>query len=169
MLTALLNKKERDVKKFWEELIAHFPLMRYRAHRNRRLQQIFVGVGTSLSSCYVVTTGIHRQTHRHTNQTILLLLRAFFAAGIYLLSRCLARKGGIHFTEPLPSSGRGIYIQTDWWKGFVKYVVEMGSSTMIYMPSFIKTGSGIQKLISGIHRHTDLQRAWTFHKSTLGK
>jgi hypothetical protein len=33
----------------------------------------------------------------------------------------------------------------------------MGSGTMMYIPSFIKIGSGIQKLIGeeGIHRHTD--------------
>jgi hypothetical protein len=37
----------------------------------------------------------------------------------------------------------------------MKCVVEMGSGAMIYIPSFIKTGSGIQKLIGGIHRHTD--------------
>jgi hypothetical protein len=30
----------------------------------------------------------------------------------------------------------------------------MGSGTMIYVPSFIKIGSGVQKLIGGIHRHT---------------
>jgi hypothetical protein len=36
----------------------------------------------------------------------------------------------------------------------MKYAVEMGSSAMIYTPSFIKTGSGIQKLIGGIHRYT---------------
>jgi hypothetical protein len=35
------------------------------------------------------------------------------------------------------------------------YVVQMGSGAMIYIPSFIKIGSGIQKLIGGIHRHTD--------------
>jgi hypothetical protein len=35
----------------------------------------------------------------------------------------------------------------------MKYAVEVGSSAMIYIPSFIKTGSGIQKLIWGIHRH----------------
>jgi hypothetical protein len=29
----------------------------------------------------------------------------------------------------------------------MKYAVEMGSVVMIYIPSFIKTGSGIQKLI----------------------
>jgi hypothetical protein len=37
----------------------------------------------------------------------------------------------------------------------MKYAVEMGSGAMIYIPSFIKSGSGIQKLIGGIHRHTD--------------
>jgi hypothetical protein len=37
----------------------------------------------------------------------------------------------------------------------MKYAVEMGSGVMIYIPNFIKTGSGIQKLIRGIQRHTD--------------
>jgi hypothetical protein len=31
----------------------------------------------------------------------------------------------------------------------MKYAVEMGSGAMIYIPSFINTGSGIQKLIQG--------------------
>jgi hypothetical protein len=31
----------------------------------------------------------------------------------------------------------------------MKYTVEMGSGAMIYIPSFIKIGSGIQKLIGG--------------------
>jgi hypothetical protein len=31
----------------------------------------------------------------------------------------------------------------------MKYADEMGSGTMIYIPSFIKIGSGIQKLIRG--------------------
>jgi hypothetical protein len=39
----------------------------------------------------------------------------------------------------------------------MKYANEMGSGSMIYIPSFIKIGSGIQKLIGGIHRqHGDL-------------
>jgi hypothetical protein len=37
----------------------------------------------------------------------------------------------------------------------VKYAAKMSSGAMIYIPSFIKIGSGIQKLIRGIHRHTD--------------
>jgi hypothetical protein len=39
----------------------------------------------------------------------------------------------------------------------VKYATEMGSGAMMYIPSFIQTGSGIQKLIRGIHRHTHRQ------------
>jgi hypothetical protein len=31
--------------------------------------------------------------------------------------------------------------------GIMKYAVEMGSDAMIYISSFIKIGSGIQKLI----------------------
>jgi hypothetical protein len=37
----------------------------------------------------------------------------------------------------------------------MKYVVEMSSGSMTYIPSFINTGSGIQKLIEGGGRHTD--------------
>jgi hypothetical protein len=35
----------------------------------------------------------------------------------------------------------------------MKYAVEMGSGAMVYIPSFIKIGSGIETLIGrGIHR-----------------
>jgi hypothetical protein len=30
----------------------------------------------------------------------------------------------------------------------------MGSGAVIYVPSFIKIGSGVKKLTGGIHRHT---------------
>jgi hypothetical protein len=36
----------------------------------------------------------------------------------------------------------------------MKYAVEMGSGGMIYVPSFIKIGSGIRKLIG---EYTDIQ------------
>jgi hypothetical protein len=42
----------------------------------------------------------------------------------------------------------------------MKYAVELGSVAMIYIPSFIKIGSGIQKLIAGIHRYRDAQTGW---------
>jgi hypothetical protein len=36
----------------------------------------------------------------------------------------------------------------------MKYVVELGSGAMMYIPSFMKTGSGIETLSVGrIHRH----------------
>jgi hypothetical protein len=37
----------------------------------------------------------------------------------------------------------------------MKYVVEIGSGAMIYLPTFIKIGSAIQKYGEGIHGHTD--------------
>jgi hypothetical protein len=39
----------------------------------------------------------------------------------------------------------------------MKYAVEMGSGAMIYIPSVIKIGSGIQKSIGGggVHSRTD--------------
>jgi hypothetical protein len=45
---------------------------------------------------------------------------------------------------------------------FMKYTVEMVSGGMIYVPSFIKIGSGVQKLLGEmhilIHRHTHRQQ-----------
>jgi hypothetical protein len=37
----------------------------------------------------------------------------------------------------------------------MNYAAEMGSGVVLYIPSFIKIGSGIPKLIGGIHVHTD--------------
>jgi hypothetical protein len=34
----------------------------------------------------------------------------------------------------------------------MKYAAEMGPVAMIYIPSFIKIGSGIQKLLRGIQK-----------------
>jgi hypothetical protein len=39
----------------------------------------------------------------------------------------------------------------------MKYALEMGSGAIIYIPSFIKIGSGIQTLMGG---YTDTQTAW---------
>jgi hypothetical protein len=39
----------------------------------------------------------------------------------------------------------------------MKYPVEMGTGTMVSIPSFMKIGSGIQTLIMGIYRHTDIR------------
>jgi hypothetical protein len=56
----------------------------------------------------------------------------------------------------------------------MKYVVEMGSGAMVYIPSFINTCSGIQTLIGGIHRqHGDIISLFLaylpyFEKNSLG-
>jgi hypothetical protein len=50
----------------------------------------------------------------------------------------------------------------------MKYAVEIGTCAMIYIPSFMKIGSGIQKLIGGIHRqHGDLISLLSFFKNKL--
>jgi hypothetical protein len=46
----------------------------------------------------------------------------------------------------------------------------MGSGAMIHIPSFIKIGSGVHKLIRwGTYVYTDTQTAWRSHKPALGK
>jgi hypothetical protein len=41
-------------------------------------------------------------------------------------------------------------------EGLMKYAAEMGLGAVIYIPSFIKICSGVQKLMGGgVHRHTD--------------
>jgi hypothetical protein len=52
----------------------------------------------------------------------------------------------------------------------VNYAVEMGSGAMIYIPSFIKIGSGIQELIGGgkgVHIYVDTQATWKSHTTTF--
>jgi hypothetical protein len=36
----------------------------------------------------------------------------------------------------------------------MKYAVDMGSGAMIYIPSFRKIASGMQKLMGGSHTHS---------------
>jgi hypothetical protein len=43
----------------------------------------------------------------------------------------------------------------------MKYAVEMCLGAMMYIPNFLKIGSGIQKLMGKI---TDTQTAWRSHK-----
>jgi hypothetical protein len=38
----------------------------------------------------------------------------------------------------------------------MRYAVEIGSDAVIYIPSFIKIGSGIQKLIGGTQTHNSM-------------
>jgi hypothetical protein len=47
----------------------------------------------------------------------------------------------------------------------MKYAVEMGSGTTIYVPSSIKIGSAIQTLMGG--GYIDTQKAWRSHKPSI--
>jgi hypothetical protein len=78
-----------------------------------------------------------------------------------------------HRQNPFKSIGLGVqkfiwkgytHRHTGWWEGFMMYAADIVSGAMIHIPSFIKIGSGIQKSIEGIHRHTD--RMWS-HKPTF--
>jgi uncharacterized membrane protein YqaE (UPF0057 family) len=42
-------------------------------------------------------------------------------------------------------------------RGFMEHIIEMGLGAMIYVPSFVKIGSGVQILLRGgyTYRHTD--------------
>jgi hypothetical protein len=70
------------------------------------------------------------------------------------------RRGGKPATNRLSyGAAQGYtYRHRDRWEGFMESAVEMGSGAMIYIPSFIKIGSGIQKLLGGgMHiQHADL-------------
>jgi hypothetical protein len=56
-------------KKFWEELIAYFPLTRHGPQRKRSLQNVFIASGTSLLSCYLAT--IRGYTKRPTDSPVI--------------------------------------------------------------------------------------------------
>jgi hypothetical protein len=86
---------------------------------------------------------------------------------------CIRYRGNVS-TEPLPSYDRGIFTEpnrylatigeytyrhTGLWERFFSKAVEMGSGAVIYVPSFIMSGSGIQKLMgrniqTDTHTHT---------------
>jgi hypothetical protein len=97
-------------KNFLEELIACFPLIRHCPHRN----DAFNDSSLPRKRLYLVDT-YQRYTNR-SRHTVLLLLRVFVVARTCLPSRCLAMKGGIHYTEPIPCND-GVdsctYTQTD--------------------------------------------------------
>jgi hypothetical protein len=51
-------------------------------------------------------------------------------------------------------------------RGIYEVAVEMVSGAMTYIPSFIKIGSGIQKLMGG---NTQTRAGWRLHKPTFEK
>jgi hypothetical protein len=134
-------------KKFWEELIAYVPFI-------RRLQQFLV-TGTCLPSRCLVTIGGYTDTPtdfpliRHWPHW----KRRVQQSHIFACIRCL----GNVFTKPLPSNNGGMHIQTYRLMGGHLWSTPLRRAQVpwcTYVPSFIKIGLGIQKLIRGIHIET---------------
>jgi hypothetical protein len=78
----------------------------------------------------------------------------FVTTVMFLQSHCLATIGGFLPRHCLAMIG-DTHTHTNWWEGLFNYAVEMGSGAMIYVPTFINIGSGIQKIIWGdtqLHR-----------------
>jgi hypothetical protein len=71
----------------------------------------------------------------------------------FLSSRCLATIWG--FIQSCFLQITDTHTDTQTEEGLINYVVEMGSGAMICKPIFIIIGLTIQKLIAGLHRHTD--------------
>jgi hypothetical protein len=129
-------------KKFCEELIAYFTLVRHGLHRKRRLQQLFLAAGTSLPSYYLSATEIDKPTDAR--------VKTFFCSCVYI------RSYGSAFLKPLPSNdrkdthtdtetdGRDIWSMPFWLAQLPWYTVYI---------SFIIIGSSIRKLLGEIHRY----------------
>jgi hypothetical protein len=128
---------KRVEKKFWEELIAYFPWY-YKGHiandasnNSSVVACVFVTAVTFLPSSCLATIGgdtdiptdsLWYDTDRIRND-------AFNNCSVVLYIRC----SGNVFFELFPSNdGRDTIKDTDWWEGFMKYAVEMGSGAMIY-------------------------------------
>jgi hypothetical protein len=73
---------------------------------------------------------------------MLLLFRIFIAAGTWLPGGCLAKNEGYNLRNIYLATIGGIHVQIHRLVGGTYEV-------------FINIGSGIQKLIGGIHGHTD--------------
>jgi hypothetical protein len=101
------NKCLREIykynKKFWEELIAYFPLKRHGQHKKRRLQQFLVAAGTCLPSrCLLKIEGY---THRPIDFPLIRHgpHRKWRGQQLFYFCVCILCRGDV-FTDPLPSN-----------------------------------------------------------------
>jgi hypothetical protein len=120
------------------------PLIWHGLHRKRCFQQFFAAAVTWLPSRCLAT--IRGYTDRPTDSHLLGHgpHRKRRGQQLFYCCVCIPCRGNV-FIELLPSNDT--HADTDWWEGFMKYTVEMGSGTMIYIPTFMH--SDIQKLIRG--------------------
>jgi hypothetical protein len=123
-----LTWPQHQNKKVWEELIAYFPWYDMDCIQNVVSKNSFIVV------CVFIT--------------VITFFKSCYLAKIkgFLPIHCLAMIG--RYTYRHRPMGR-IY-KVCRWDG-------LNAMTYSYIPSFINIGSAIQKLIGGIHRHTDTQ------------
>jgi hypothetical protein len=103
-------------------------------------------------------------THRKRLVQQLYCCVAFVAAVTFLPSRCLARIGWFSPSRCLAMVRGYIYRCTKWWKGFMKYAVEIGSDVDIHT-KFHKDWFSHSKVHTGWYINT--QTAWKSHKPTF--
>jgi hypothetical protein len=86
--------------------------------------------------------------------------RTFLWYDIYRMendaSKVICCRGNV-FTEPLSIKNCWVHVGTDWGEEFMKYTVEMDTGAMIYIPNFIKIGSGFLNL-RDTHKDTQMKR-----------
>jgi hypothetical protein len=114
-------------------------LLSFYMNRKRCFQQFFFAAGTCLLNRFLAT--IEGDTDRCTDSPLVpqgtiendVSSNSSFVA-------CIRYRGNV-FTQPF----WGLRTQThNPWEGFMKYTFEMRSRATLYIPSFIKTGSGVQ-------------------------
>jgi hypothetical protein len=72
-----------------------------------------------------------------------------FVQQLFYRCLCISCRGNV-FTKSLSSNDTWILIDTHkLWEGFINYVIVLGSDAIIYIPNFVRIGSGSQKLIEG--------------------
>jgi hypothetical protein len=97
-----------------------FPFIWSWLHSNDASNRFFLDAGESLSRCYLAAI------RGHTDRSTVTRVQQFFYCCV-----CIHCRGNI-FAEPLPSNERrDTYRDTDWWDGFVRDAVEMGSDITI--------------------------------------
>jgi hypothetical protein len=153
-------------KKFWEELIDHFPSIQHIMHWKRRSQQFFIATGTSLPSCYLAT--IWGYKHRPIGSSlididrtendaskILASLLAFIAAGTCLPNRCLTTRGGMHIKTHRLIGG---ICEVCRWNGLRYRVIHTRFNKDWFRHSKLNRVG-----------YTDTQIGWSSQKPTFGK
>jgi hypothetical protein len=133
------NKKTRITVKEMSGLLG-----RTDKHKARFLHTLMMKTRTSGKTDRLISLIRHGPHRKRLVQQVLYCCVCIRCRGNVIRGRCLVTIGGYR------------YRHRDWWEGFMKYAVEMDSGAMIYIPSVIEIGSGIQKLMGGggsqIHR-----------------